>query len=237
MDQGDAALFVQHYRPCYPSRPRVRLWYYWLLRRSCRPEFVIEDPSISSRFRPEVLDQARERYSIAADSIRLLDGFESFMYEFDRADGRFILRLSHSLRRSPDQIRGEVDWINYLYAGGVNVARAVLSRRGNLVEPVDDGQGGEFLCTAFTWASGEHMERRAPVRPDVRQLRPPARTDARAGQEIHRPRPGLEAPGMAQPAEPAHRPVVRRETGALAKSISRWWPVFPPCPGTWIRTA
>ena len=118
------------------------------------------DPSISSRFRPEVLDKARERYSIAADFIRLLDGFESFMYEFDRPDGRFILRLSHSLRHSQDQICGEVDWINYLYAGGVNVARALLSERGNLVEPVDDGQGGEFLCTAFTWASGEHMGRR-----------------------------------------------------------------------------
>jgi len=51
-------------------------------------------------------------------------------------------------------IRGEVDWINFLADGGTSVARAMLSAAGNLVEPVDDGQGGQFLCTAFTKAKG-----------------------------------------------------------------------------------
>ena len=32
--------------------------------------------------------------------IRLLDGFESFMYEFERGEGEYILRIGHSLRRS-----------------------------------------------------------------------------------------------------------------------------------------
>jgi Ser/Thr protein kinase RdoA (MazF antagonist) len=112
------------------------------------------DPKIAERFHPSILDAARQRYDIAADKIRLLDGFESFMYEFERPDGRFILRIGHSQRRSPDLIRGEVDWINYLAAGGATVARAILSRDGNLVEPVDDGQGGQFLCTAFVQAPG-----------------------------------------------------------------------------------
>jgi Ser/Thr protein kinase RdoA (MazF antagonist) len=93
------------------------------------------------------------------DKLQLLDGFESFIYEFARPDGEFILRIGHSDRRSPDLIRGEVDWINYLAQGGVTVARAVLSQTGKLVEPIEDGHGGQFLCTAFVKARGKVAER------------------------------------------------------------------------------
>ncbi len=117
------------------------------------------DPAIAKRFHSKVLDKARECYAIEKDSIRLLDGFESFLYEFERPDGRFILRLSHSLRRSGDQIRGEVDWINYLCRGGVRAARAIVSERENLVEEIDDGQDGLFLATAFVRAPGRHADK------------------------------------------------------------------------------
>ena len=39
-------------------------------------------------------------------------------------------------------IRGEVDWINYLADGGIGAASARPSASGNLVEAMDDGQGG-----------------------------------------------------------------------------------------------
>jgi len=112
------------------------------------------DPKITALFNDNILNTAREHYAIAADNIRLLDGFESFIYEFDRDDGQFILRIGHSDRRSPDLIRGEVDWINYLAAGDVTVARAVLSQTGNLVEAIEDNHGGQFLCTSFVKALG-----------------------------------------------------------------------------------
>ncbi|MCJ7433327.1 MAG: phosphotransferase [Anaerolineales bacterium] len=112
------------------------------------------DPKIAALFNDDILTAARQRYAIPADKIQLLDGFESFIYEFERPDGQFILRIGHSERRSPDLIRGEVDWINYLARGGTTVARAVLSAAGNLVEPIDDSHGGQFLCTAFVKARG-----------------------------------------------------------------------------------
>jgi Ser/Thr protein kinase RdoA (MazF antagonist) len=117
------------------------------------------DPKIAARFNDSILQTAMRRYEIPADKIELLDGFESFIYKFQRPDGQFILRIGHSDRRSPDLIRGEVDWINYLAAGGASVARAILSAGGNLVEPVEDGQGGEFLCTAFIHAPGGEVHR------------------------------------------------------------------------------
>jgi Ser/Thr protein kinase RdoA (MazF antagonist) len=113
------------------------------------------DPQIASRFNDTLLQNAMQFYGLQPGQIELLDGFESFIYKFHRPDGKFILRIGHSGRRSPDLIRGEVDWINYLAAGGAPVARAILSENGNLVEAVDDGHGEAFLCTAFVHAPGE----------------------------------------------------------------------------------
>ena len=110
---------------------------------------------IRERFTPAILEEALWRYSVTPDHARLLDGFESFMYEMEYDGAAYILRLSHSLRRSEMLIQAEVDWINYLAAGGASVARAVLSAQGHLVEAVDDGHGGQFLATAFVKARGQ----------------------------------------------------------------------------------
>ena len=142
------------------------------------------DQMIRDRFTPAILDAARERYGIAPDAIRLLDGFESHILEFEREGGAFILRLSHSSRRTPQLILGEMDWINYLWAGGAGVARALPSPRGELVEPIDDGAGGRFLAAAFVKARrrasvGNGLDCAPPrgIRPTGR---PPARADCDA---------------------------------------------------------
>ena len=113
------------------------------------------DQQIRDRYSPTILQEAMRRYGISNDQIRPLDAFESFIYEFERAEKAYILRISHSLRRSQTLIQGEVDWINYLAERGVRVARAVCSEVGQLVEAIADGQGGYFLVTAFVKAQGQ----------------------------------------------------------------------------------
>jgi len=112
------------------------------------------EPRIKERFNDHILQQAAQRYDIQPGHIRLLDGFESFMYEFDRPDGEYVLRIGHSLRRSENLIQSEVDWLNHLAAGGASVARAIRSTNGALVEQIDDDQGEKFLVTAFVRAKG-----------------------------------------------------------------------------------
>lgn len=109
---------------------------------------------IKEKFNEPILQETMRRYGISPNHIRLLDGFESFIYEFERDNREYILRLGHSHRRSVSLIRGEVDWINYLAAGGAAVAKAIPSHNGELVEPVDDRHGGHFLATAFVKAKG-----------------------------------------------------------------------------------
>ena len=81
------------------------------------------DPAIAARISDDIVHEAAARFGVEASALRLLDGFESFIYEFTRDDGEYILRLGHSGRRSPALIHGEVDWINYLARGGAGVAR------------------------------------------------------------------------------------------------------------------
>jgi Ser/Thr protein kinase RdoA (MazF antagonist) len=112
------------------------------------------EQAIRDRYNDNILHQVQQRYDISNFEIEPLHGFESFLYVFRKNDSELVLRITHSLRRSVNLIRGEVDWINYLYQGGVNVARAVPSADGNLVEIFDDDQGGQFLAAAFVKAPG-----------------------------------------------------------------------------------
>lgn len=112
------------------------------------------EEKIRNRFNEQILTKARQRYGIHPEKIEELGGFESFIYGYEKNGTKYVLRLGHSLRRTPDLIRGEVDWINYLARGGAGVAQAVNSEAGNLVELLPDGQGEQFLGTAFAWAEG-----------------------------------------------------------------------------------
>ena len=117
---------------------------------------------IRERFDASILERASREYGIAGTSLRELDGFENFVYEARIADPSaaqrtgqdIILRISHSSRRSPQLIEGEVDWISFLARNGVSAPRAVPSRSGRLVEAIDDGHGELFLVTAFAKAAG-----------------------------------------------------------------------------------
>jgi amicoumacin kinase len=113
------------------------------------------DQLIKDRYNDTILQEAMRRYGITEDQIHSLDAFESFIYEFERDSCAYILRISHSFRRSESLVLGEVDWINYLAEGGVSVAKAILSDSGKLVEVIEDQWGGAFLVTAFVKARGQ----------------------------------------------------------------------------------
>jgi Ser/Thr protein kinase RdoA (MazF antagonist) len=112
------------------------------------------EPRIRERFSQLILTDAAARYGADTGTLHELDGAESFIFEFTHKGQPRILRIGHSLRRTPNLIRGEVDWINYLARGGAAVAPAVLSQNDELVELLDDGAGAQFLATAFVKAAG-----------------------------------------------------------------------------------
>ena len=114
------------------------------------------DKNIREAYTDCILTEAAKRYGITKDRVRLLDGFESFIYEYERGEQAYILRISHSLHRTSDLIHGEIEWMNHLADNGVPAARAVPSEYGNLVEPIEVEDGSHFTAVSFERASGRH---------------------------------------------------------------------------------
>ncbi len=109
---------------------------------------------IKERFSDHILLETLDRFGVDNAAVKPLDGFESFIFEYTKDGQEFILRIGHAFRRSIELIQGEVDWINYLFNGGVHVAKANLSEGGRLVESIPDGKGEHFLATSFLKANG-----------------------------------------------------------------------------------
>jgi len=112
------------------------------------------EKGIKERFNDFILSEALDLYGIDKSLAKPLDGFESFIYEYAKDGQGYILRIGHTYRRSIELIQGEVDWMNFLADGGAQVAQAILSERGHLVEPIADGRGEYFLATSFLKANG-----------------------------------------------------------------------------------
>jgi hypothetical protein len=58
------------------------------------------DQHILARFHEGILQEAMQRHGISREGIQAIDTFENFIYEFERGDANYIMRISHSLRKS-----------------------------------------------------------------------------------------------------------------------------------------
>ncbi|MBS4539164.1 phosphotransferase [Clostridium sp. D2Q-11] len=115
------------------------------------------DKNIREKFNEEILGLIAKRYGVSLKELDNIGGFENFVYEFNRKDKDYILRISHSKRRSMNMIEGEVDWLNYLYNNGLSVSPAISSKEGNFVERVQS-KDVDFLGVVFEKAEGRHVE-------------------------------------------------------------------------------
>ena len=111
------------------------------------------EAEIRSQFSPVVLDEVASRYGIETSGLRAMDGFESFVYQCTHDGKPRILKISHSLRRSAEQIAGEIDWIRHLAENGVTACPAVPSLGGRLLETLPS-DSGYFTAVVFSMAPG-----------------------------------------------------------------------------------
>jgi amicoumacin kinase len=110
---------------------------------------------IKERFNQNILQEAINRFDGDAETATELDGFENFLYEFQRNKKASIMRIAHSSRRSKELIQGELDWINFLYDHNINVPKAFFSINNQFVEIIDDEHRDQFLSTCFSKINGQ----------------------------------------------------------------------------------
>lgn len=113
--------------------------------------------ALQDLFSDRMVEEAAARYGIPTDHLKQLGGFESYVYEFTRNDKPYVLKVTHTMRRSEEYIMGELEWLNFLADAGIAVARAIPSLAGRLVERVPDGAGGDWLLIAYERAPGHRV--------------------------------------------------------------------------------
>jgi len=101
-----------------------------------------------------ILQEAVRRFSSQPSLAVELDGFENFIYEIQVDGVPRILRIAHSLHRTPEQIAGELDWLNHLADHGVSVPRPLPSADGKLIEVLTAADGSLFSAASFEKAPG-----------------------------------------------------------------------------------
>jgi len=113
-------------------------------------------PELVRRFNDRIRDEAGSRFGAAPDELSRLNAFENHVYEFTNPDGvELILRVSHSARRTHDYTQGEIEFVRFLAAAGLPVAKPVLSDYGQFIERIEDDEPGQyFLASAFERAPG-----------------------------------------------------------------------------------
>ncbi len=115
-------------------------------------------PATKALYSNKILATAIQLFAIPQKSLKDLGGFESFVYEYERDGGSYILKITHTVRRSVDYLMGELDFVNYLQANGVATAEAIPSINNQFIEEIADGQGGAFLVYAFRKLPGGKID-------------------------------------------------------------------------------
>lgn len=111
------------------------------------------DNKIRGYFNNQVLCEAAASFTVTLPELVELDGFENFIYEYQKEGKDYILRISHISRRTPDMIEAEMHWIQYLHQNQVNCSQPLKSNNGHLVEVIGTGEN-QFVVCAFDKVPG-----------------------------------------------------------------------------------
>ncbi|MCY8132102.1 phosphotransferase, partial [Bacillus spizizenii] len=106
----------------------------------------------------QVLAEAAMKYGFSNSQVRFLADAENYVYECMKDNQSYILKITHTIRRSSDYIMGEMEWLRHLAEGGLSVAKSLPSLGGKDVEEVPDGNGGSFLLRVYEKAPGQKVE-------------------------------------------------------------------------------
>lgn len=111
------------------------------------------EQEIRSLLSESLLDKSAHKLGFSKSDLSDLGGFQNFVYEAKGSSKSCIIRIAHSSHRSFRLTEAELDWVQYLFNHGVNVAAPIRSLAGNYISQIDAGDS-YFITTAFDKAAG-----------------------------------------------------------------------------------
>ncbi|MCA9836897.1 MAG: phosphotransferase [Trueperaceae bacterium] len=97
------------------------------------------------------------RWTTNPKDIRFFRASSNFVFSFQMANQPYFLRFSSAREKDAVQIEQELNFIRFLDAGGLKVARPVPSLSGTLLEQVSSPLG-VFHAVVFEGLTGEHYD-------------------------------------------------------------------------------
>lgn len=108
-----------------------------------------------------ILTQATQRYGFHHTPTQPISGSShSYAYHCTRSNTPYILKITHTNHRTPNDILAELHFINHLALHGINTPKPIPSLTGNLVEtiPTNNPQNGNFIAIAYEKAPGALLD-------------------------------------------------------------------------------
>ncbi|WP_047982531.1 phosphotransferase enzyme family protein [Ornithinibacillus contaminans] len=115
------------------------------------------EKSVAEVYHSGILNRFLHAYGLD-EAYKLLGDFENYVYEVLRNDTPYILRVTHSSHRTEEEIMGEIDWVNYLYANGANVSVTFPSINNQLIEKQIAEDGTIFYACLFSKVVGKQVK-------------------------------------------------------------------------------
>ncbi len=107
------------------------------------------------KIQEQVLREAVHNYTDGEFSSQLISTSMNGIYSVKTQGRDFILRFSHPLK-AESQIKGEIEFIQYLYSRGADVVKPLLSKGKSFVEKVESDE--KFNICAFERAVGNTVD-------------------------------------------------------------------------------
>lgn len=105
----------------------------------------------------EIIVIAAQRYGINKDEImKHGTGYQNLVYEYQKENKDYILRISKASTRTYSEIHSELDFLNHLSKDGVSVSLPVKSLNNNLVETIEI-KNEKHYAVSFVKAIGKHI--------------------------------------------------------------------------------
>lgn len=111
------------------------------------------DPNFRRQLTDELINMAIDAWGGNHEKT-LLDDVMNVIFKISISGEKKILRLTPSTRRSLNEIKAELDWIEYLIENDIPAEKPNTSKFGDLVERVDI-KGGYFTACVFDFAEGD----------------------------------------------------------------------------------
>lgn len=189
---------------------------------------------VFEQYNDAILKDAACRFDFRTETVTMLDGFENFIFEVERDQQPYILRLSHSSKKTLDAVESEIDFLRHLANEGVLAARPAAARSGAWVESIP-AQGDDFFhAVLFEKAPGRHPEREAYTPAFFTRWGQAMGSLHRAGKKYHPTQPAWVRPHWYEEVEvtqperylPAGHEAVLREIQRITEQIQAL-PVAP----------